>query len=55
LSSHDISVTTKIANRVLCVNRSQFFCGEKEAFEAEKEIDRMYEHPVEIVDHHDHP
>ena len=55
LSSHDISVTTKIANRVLCVNRSQFFCGEKEDFEAEKEIDRMYEHPVEIVDHHDHP
>ncbi|HTY75578.1 MAG TPA: metal ABC transporter ATP-binding protein, partial [Candidatus Nanoarchaeia archaeon] len=55
LSSHDISVTTKIANRVLCINRSQFFCGEKEDFEAEKEIQKMYDHPVEIVDHHDHP
>ena len=38
LSSHDISVITKIANRVLCINKSQFFCGENEDFQAEKEI-----------------
>jgi zinc transport system ATP-binding protein len=55
LSSHDISVTTKIANRILCINRSQFFCGEKEDFSPETEISKMYEHPVEIVEHHDHP
>jgi zinc transport system ATP-binding protein len=55
LSSHDISVITKIANRILCINRSQFFCGEKEDFSAETEIPKMYEHPVEIVEHHDHP
>jgi zinc transport system ATP-binding protein len=56
LSSHDISVITKIANRVLCINKSQFFCGENEDFAAEKEIPKMYEHPVEIIDHdhHDH-
>lgn len=55
LSSHDISVITKIANRVLCVNKSQFFCGENEAFDADTELHKMYEHPVEIVDHHGHP
>ena len=32
LSSHDISVITKIASRVLCINKSQFFCGENEEF-----------------------
>ena len=55
LSSHDIGVITKIANRVLCVNRSQFFCGENEDFAADIEIHKMYDHPVEIMDHHDHP
>ena len=55
LSSHDIGVITKIANRVLCVNKSQFFCGENEDFAADVEIHKMYDHPVEIMDHHDHP
>ena len=55
LSSHDVGVITKIANRVLCINRSQFFCGENEDFSAEVEIPKMYDHPVEIVEHHDHP
>jgi len=55
LSSHDIGVITKIANRVLCVNRSQFFCGENADFEADIEIHKMYGHPVELMDHHDHP
>ena len=55
LSSHDIGVITKIANRVLCINRSQFFCGENEDFSADIEIHKMYEHPVEIMEHHDHP
>jgi zinc transport system ATP-binding protein len=55
LSSHDISVITKIANRVLCVNKSQFFCGENEDFSADTELHKVYGHAVEIVDHHDHP
>ena len=55
LSSHDIGVITKIANRVLCVNRSQFFCGENEDFAADIEIHKVYDHPVEIMEHHDHP
>jgi zinc transport system ATP-binding protein len=55
LSSHDIGVITKIANRVLCINRSQFFCGEKADFDASVEIHKVYDHPVEIFDHADHP
>ena len=55
LSSHDISVITKIANRVLCINKSQFYCGENEAFDADSELHKLYDHPVEIVDHHGHP
>jgi zinc transport system ATP-binding protein len=55
LSSHDIGVITKIANRVLCINRSQFFCGENADFSASVEIHKAYDHPVEIMDHDDHP
>jgi zinc transport system ATP-binding protein len=54
LSSHDVGVVTKIANRVLCINRSQFFCGLNHEFEADKEIHRMYNHNVELMDHADH-
>ena len=55
LCSHDIGVITKIANRVLCINRSQFFCGENADFNASTEIQKVYNHPVEIMDHADHP
>jgi zinc transport system ATP-binding protein len=55
LSSHDISVITKIANRVLCINKSQFYCGLNEDFDADIELHKLYEHPVEILDHHGHP
>lgn len=55
LSSHDIGVITKIANRVLCINKSQFFCGENEDFAADIEIHRVYDHPVELMEHDDHP
>lgn len=55
LSSHDIGVITKIANRVLCINRSQFFSGENTDFSASAEIHKVYDHPVEIMDHDDHP
>jgi zinc transport system ATP-binding protein len=51
LSSHDVGVVTKIANRVLCINRSQFFCGPNHEFKADKEIHRMYNHNVELIEH----
>jgi zinc transport system ATP-binding protein len=55
LSSHDVGVITKIANRVLCINRAQFFCGENADFRASAELHKVYGHPVEIMDHDDHP
>jgi zinc transport system ATP-binding protein len=55
LSSHDVGVITKIATRVVCINRSQFYCGAADVFPAEVEIPKVYEHPVELVHHHDHP
>lgn len=55
LSSHDIGVITKIANRVLCINRQQFFCGANADFSASTEIHKVYDHPVELMDHDDHP
>lgn len=55
LSSHDIGVITKIATRVLCINRAQFFCGENEDFAADIEIHKLYDHPVELLEHDDHP
>lgn len=55
LSSHDVGVITKIANRVLCINRAQFFCGENADFRASVELHKVYGHPVEIMDHDDHP
>jgi zinc transport system ATP-binding protein len=54
LSSHDISAITKVANRVLCINRSQFFCGLNEEFSATEELPKVYDHPVEVLEH-DHP
>jgi zinc transport system ATP-binding protein len=54
LSSHDIGVITKLANRVVCINRSLFFCGQKSEFSADSVLPKMYDYPVEMM-HHDHP
>lgn len=54
LSSHDIGVITKLANRVVCINRSLFFCGRKSEFSADSVLPKMYDYPVEMM-HHDHP
>ncbi len=55
LSSHDVGVITKIANRVVCINRKQFFCGLSTDFSADTELQKMYNHDVEVMDHHDNP
>lgn len=54
LSSHDIGVVTKLANRVVCINRSLFFCGQKSEFSPSSVLPKMYDYPVEMM-HHDHP
>ncbi len=54
LSSHDVGVITKIANRVMCLNRSQFFCGDSADFSPQTDLPKAYDHPVEVIKHH-HP
>jgi len=54
LSSHDIGVITKLANRVVCINRSLFFCGQNSDFSPNSVLPKMYDYPVETM-HHDHP
>jgi zinc transport system ATP-binding protein len=54
LSSHDIGVITKLANRVVCINRSLFFCGQNSDFSPDSVLPRMYNYPVETM-YHDHP
>jgi zinc transport system ATP-binding protein len=54
LSSHDIGVITKLANRVVCINRSLFFCGQNSEFSASSVLPKMYDYPVEMM-LHDHP
>ena len=55
LSSHDIGAVTKLANRVVCINRSLFFCGQNFEFSASTVLPKMYDYPVETMDHDDHP
>ncbi len=55
LSSHDVGVVTKIASLVVCINRSQFFCGLPHDFAANQEIHKLYNHQVELMEHTDHP
>jgi zinc transport system ATP-binding protein len=53
LSSHDIGVITKLANRVVCINRSLFFCGRNSEFSVSSVLPKMYDYPVETM-FHDH-
>lgn len=54
LSSHDIGVVTKIANKVICINRSLFFCGRNSEFSPDLVLPGMYGYPVEVMHHDDH-
>ena len=54
LSSHDIGIVTKLANRVICINRSLFFCGGLSEFKSSSALSKAYEYPVELVQHDSH-
>jgi zinc transport system ATP-binding protein len=54
LSSHDVAVVTKLANRVICLNGSLFFCDHTSELTGEI-LSSMYEYQVELMKHHDHP
>jgi zinc transport system ATP-binding protein len=55
LSSHDIGTVTRLATRVVCLNRSVFFCGPTQEFESSKALAKAYDYPVELMHHTDHP
>jgi zinc transport system ATP-binding protein len=54
LSSHDIGIVTTLANRVVCINRTLFFCGDTREFADSSILAKAYDHPIELVRHHDH-
>jgi len=54
LSSHDIGAITSLANRVVCINRSLFFCGETSDLTSSSILSKVYDYPVELIHHTDH-
>jgi zinc transport system ATP-binding protein len=54
LSSHDIGIVTALAKRVVCINRTLFFCGDTREFAGSSILGKAYDHPIELVRHHDH-
>ncbi len=54
LSSHDIGIVTTLAKRVVCLNRTLFFCGDTSEFAESSVLAKAYDHPIELVRHHDH-
>ncbi len=51
LSSHDIGVVTKLANRVACLNTTMFFHGTTSEFAQSTVLSKMYNYPVELMEH----
>ena len=41
-ASHDLDAVNKIANKVMCLNRSMFFHGDTSEFFGSNELIRMY-------------
>lgn len=54
LSSHDVGIVSKLASKVVCINRSLFFCGLHDEFKGSSVLPKMYGYPVEMMQHHDH-
>ena len=55
LSSHDVGIISKLASKVVCINRSLFFCGVQNEFRGSSILPKMYDYPVEMMHHNDHP
>jgi zinc transport system ATP-binding protein len=54
LSSHDIGIVTSLARRVVCLNRTLFFCGDTSEFTNSSTLAKAYDYPIDLVRHHDH-
>jgi len=55
LSSHDLTVISKLANKLACVNRTLFYHGAPAAFFADsRKLSELYGYPVGLISHDDH-
>jgi simple sugar transport system ATP-binding protein len=50
LSSHDIGTVTRLASKVVCINRSLFFCGFKSDF-TDDVLAKTCDYQVKVIDH----
>ena len=50
LSSHDIGTVTRLASKVVCINRTLFFCGLKSDF-TDDVLARTYDYQIKVIDH----
>jgi zinc transport system ATP-binding protein len=50
LSSHDIGTVTRLANKVVCINRTLFFCGLRSKF-TDDVIAKTYDYSIKVIDH----
>lgn len=50
LSSHDIGTVLGLANKVVCINRTLFYCGLKSQF-TDEILAKTYDYPIKVIDH----
>jgi zinc transport system ATP-binding protein len=55
LSTHEVGLVTELATKVVCINRSLFFCGLRAEFDASSVFPRAYGYGFEVVKHGKHP
>jgi zinc transport system ATP-binding protein len=50
LSSHDVGTVTKMANKVVCINHTLFFCGLRSDF-TDDMLAKTYDYQVRVIEH----
>lgn len=53
LSSHDIGTVTRLANKVVCINRGLFYCGLTSEF-TDAVLAKTYDYSVAVIQHGSH-
>lgn len=54
LASHEIGIVTKLATKVVCINRQFFGCRETPELESSSVLSDVFGYPGELVHHNDH-
>jgi zinc transport system ATP-binding protein len=55
LSLHDLSVVTRLAKTIVCINRRLYFDGLTKEFDATSILPKAYNYPIELIEHGEHP